>query len=156
MTTARTAGPPDVRRATRDTHEPIIGGVASGLARHLGLPSMWVRAGFVLAALLGGLGVAFYLGLWLVLPADSRFHIAAPGLESASRGGRRPGRIRRLGDVGPAIALAALAFGGILLLEAVLGRGTVFWPILIGVIGVGLDSLMRSLERLPGVRWGYE
>jgi NitT/TauT family transport system permease protein len=28
--------------------------------------------------------------------------------------------------------------------------------ILIGVIGVGLDSLMRSLERLPGVRWGYE
>src|SRR5690349_22148267 len=27
--------------------------------------------------------------------------------------------------------------------------------ILIGVIGVGLDYLMRSLERLPGVRWGY-
>jgi NitT/TauT family transport system permease protein len=28
--------------------------------------------------------------------------------------------------------------------------------ILIGLIGVGLDYLMRSLERLPGVRWGYE
>jgi NitT/TauT family transport system permease protein len=28
--------------------------------------------------------------------------------------------------------------------------------ILIGLIGVGLDSLMRGLERLPGVRWGYE
>ena len=27
--------------------------------------------------------------------------------------------------------------------------------ILIGLIGVGLDFLMRSLERLPGVRWGY-
>ncbi|MDP9194413.1 MAG: ABC transporter permease [Acidobacteriota bacterium] len=27
--------------------------------------------------------------------------------------------------------------------------------ILIGLIGVGLDYLMRSLERLPGVRWGY-
>jgi NitT/TauT family transport system permease protein len=27
--------------------------------------------------------------------------------------------------------------------------------ILIGVIGVGLDALMRGLERLPGVRWGY-
>ena len=27
--------------------------------------------------------------------------------------------------------------------------------ILIGVIGVGLDLLMRRLERLPGVRWGY-
>lgn len=28
--------------------------------------------------------------------------------------------------------------------------------ILIGIIGVGLDALMRGLERLPGVRWGYE
>ena len=27
--------------------------------------------------------------------------------------------------------------------------------ILIGVIGVGLDVLMRRLEHLPGVRWGY-
>jgi NitT/TauT family transport system permease protein len=27
--------------------------------------------------------------------------------------------------------------------------------ILIGVIGVGLDLLMRRLEHLPGVRWGY-
>ena len=27
--------------------------------------------------------------------------------------------------------------------------------ILIGVIGVALDFLMRGLERLPGVRWGY-
>jgi NitT/TauT family transport system permease protein len=27
--------------------------------------------------------------------------------------------------------------------------------ILIGVIGVVLDVMMRRLERLPGVRWGY-
>ena len=27
--------------------------------------------------------------------------------------------------------------------------------ILIGLVGVALDALMRSLERLPGVRWGY-
>lgn len=27
--------------------------------------------------------------------------------------------------------------------------------ILIGVVGVALDALMRSLERLPGLRWGY-
>jgi signal transduction histidine kinase len=151
MTTARTAGPPDVRRATRDTQEPIIGGVASGLARHLALPVLWVRAGFVLAGLLGGLGVAFYLGLWLVLPADVRFDTDAPGLESATRGGRRPGRIRRLGDVGPAIALAALAFGGILLIEAVLGQGTVFWPILIGVVGVAL--LWRQADEAQRERW---
>lgn len=27
--------------------------------------------------------------------------------------------------------------------------------VLIGLIGVVLDLLMRRLERLPGVRWGY-
>ncbi len=140
-----------VRRATRDTQEPIIGGVAAGLARHLGLPVLWVRAGFVLAGLLGGLGVAFYAGLWLVLPADTRFQDEAPGLESATRGGRRPGRIRRLGDIGPAVALAALAFGGVLLVEAVLGQGAVFWPAVIGLVGVAL--LWRQADEAQRERW---
>ena len=41
------------RRATRDLREPIIGGVASGLARHLGLPVLWIRVGFVVTARTG-------------------------------------------------------------------------------------------------------
>jgi signal transduction histidine kinase/phage shock protein PspC (stress-responsive transcriptional regulator) len=142
---------PETRRATRDTQQPILGGVAAGLARHLGFPVLWVRAAFVLGALLGGFGVVLYAGLWLVLPADSHFEADAPGLESATRGGRRPGRIRRLGDVGPAIALAALGFGGILLLEAVLGRGAVFWPVLIGVVGIAL--LWRQADEAQRERW---
>jgi phage shock protein PspC (stress-responsive transcriptional regulator)/signal transduction histidine kinase len=145
------AGRTEVRRASRDTQEPIIGGVAAGLARHLALPVLWVRAGFVLAAVFGGLGVAFYAGLWLVLPSDSRFQQEAPGLESATRSGMRPGRMRRLGDVGPAIALAALGFGGILLVEAVLGQGAVFWPLLIGLAGVAL--LWRQADEAQRERW---
>ncbi len=151
MTTTPTADVRDVRRATRDTQEPIIGGVAAGLARHLGLPVLWVRAGFVVAAMLGGVGIAFYAGLWLVLPTDSRFETGAPGLESASRGGRRPSRIRRLTDLGPAIALAALGFGAILLLEAVLGRGAVFWPLFLGLVGVAL--LWRQADEAQRERW---
>ena len=79
------------RRATRDLREPIIGGVASGLARHLALPVLWIRVGFVVTAALGGMGIAFYAALWLLLPAGDQFETAAPGLESATRGGRRPG-----------------------------------------------------------------
>jgi len=150
-TTERPAAPRDVRRATRDAQEPIIGGVAAGLARHLAVPVLWVRAAFVLAALLGGMGVALYAGLWLVLPSDSRFETGAPGLESASRGGLRPGRMRRLGDVGPTIALAALAFGGVLVVEAVFGRGALFWPLFIGVIGVAL--LWRQADEAQRERW---
>jgi len=141
----------DVRRATRDSQAPIIGGVAGGLARHLAVPVMWVRAGFVLTAVLGGLGIALYAGLWLVLPTDSHFEDEAPGIASATRGGRRPSRIRRLTDVGPAIALAALAFGAILLLEAVLGQGAVFWPVFIGLVGIAL--LWRQADEAQRERW---
>ena len=139
------------RRATRDSQEPVLGGVASGLARHLGVPVLWVRAGFVLAAFLGGFGVAFYAGLWWMLPSDQHFETAAPGIESATRGGRRPGRMRRLGDIGPAIALAALGLGAILLVEAVFGRGAVFWPMLIALLGIAL--LWRQADEAQRERW---
>ena len=139
------------RRAYRDSQEPIIGGVAGGLARHLALPVLWVRVAFVVAATLGGVGIAMYAALWLVLPTDSRFEEGAPGLESATRGGRRPGRIRRLGDVGPAIALAALGIGAVFLLEAVLGRGLVFWPLFLGLVGIAL--LWRQADEAQRERW---
>ncbi len=149
--TADASVPLGGRRATRDSQEPIFGGVASGLARHLAVPVLWVRTAFVLGAFLGGFGVVFYATLWAMLPSDSRFETSAPGLESASRGGRRPGRIRRLGDVGPVIALAALGVGAILLLEAVFGRGAVFWPLLIALVGVGL--LWRQADEAQRERW---
>ena len=85
MTTAPTHAPYAYRRATRDTEAPIIGGVAAGLARHLGLPSLWVRVAFVLATALSGLGVALYAGWWLLLPADTAFERSTPGAESATR-----------------------------------------------------------------------
>jgi phage shock protein PspC (stress-responsive transcriptional regulator) len=157
MSTARATAdaaastPLGARRAFRDTQEPILGGVAGGLARHLGFPVLWVRAAFVILAFLGGFGVVFYAGLWWLLPSDSHFETGAPGIESATRGGRRPGRIRRLGDVGPAIALAALGLGAILLLEAVLGRGALFWPLVIGVGGVAL--LWRQADEAQRERW---
>jgi signal transduction histidine kinase/phage shock protein PspC (stress-responsive transcriptional regulator) len=141
----------DYRRATRDARAPIIGGVASGLARHLGLPVMWVRVAFVVLAAAGGFGIAMYGALWVFLPSDSAFDEAAPGIESATRGGRRPGQGRRLTDVGPAIAVAALAFGVILGFEAVFGQGALFWPIVVGVAGVAL--LWRQADEAQRERW---
>ena len=139
------------RRATRDAQEPILGGVASGLAKHLGVPVLWVRVAFVVTAALGGFGMVFYAGLWWMLPSDQHFESAAPGIESATRGGRRPGRIRRLGDVGPVIVLAVLGFGAILFVEAMVGRGAVFWPLMIGIVGVAL--LWRQADEAQRERW---
>ena len=58
------------RKAYRDTDEAILGGVAAGLAEHLGLPVLWVRVGFMVLAVMGGFGLVFYAGLWMVLPAQ--------------------------------------------------------------------------------------
>ncbi len=143
---------PGVRRATRDTQEPIIGGVAGGLARHLALPVLWVRIFFVLTTTLGGLGVFLYGALWMVLPGDAGFQRAAPGIEGATRDGRRQGRIRRLvTDVGPLHVLFALAVGAVLLAEALFGQGAFLWAALFGVGGVAL--LWRQADEAQRERW---
>jgi signal transduction histidine kinase/phage shock protein PspC (stress-responsive transcriptional regulator) len=150
--TAPAAAPHEraVRKAYRDTGQPIIGGVAAGLARHLGLPTVWVRAGFLVLAVLGGSGVLFYAGLWLVLPAQP-FDREAPGLESATRQGRRPGRIRRLADSGPAVALVALGVGMVLTAEAIFGNGLVIWALVLAILGFGL--LWRQADEAQRSRW---
>ncbi|WP_426246926.1 PspC domain-containing protein [Nocardioides sp. LHG3406-4] len=143
--------PRTVRRAARDSAEPFVGGVASGLARHLGLPVLWVRAAFVLMATMGGMGIALYAALWVFLPSDASFETSAPGLESASRTGKRPRRVPRLTDVGPAIALGALGFGVMLVVEAFFGRGALFWPVVIGLAGIAL--LWRQADEVQRERW---
>ncbi|MGD9962064.1 PspC domain-containing protein [Nocardioides sp.] len=139
------------RRATRDTHDVWLGGVASGLAQHLGVPTVWVRAAFVALSVLGGVGVAFYAGLWMTLPTDARFARSAPGIDSATRTGKRPGERRRLAELGPVAAVAAVAVGVVLLAEATFGRGFLFWPVLFGIGGVAF--LWRQADEAQRERW---
>jgi len=58
---------PRLYRATDGWH---LGGVASGLARHMGLPKLWVRVAFVVMSTWAGLGVLLYGAFWIVVPAD--------------------------------------------------------------------------------------
>jgi len=44
--------------------------VCAGLAPVRGLGVGWVRLGFVLGALCGGIGIVFYLACWLIIPAE--------------------------------------------------------------------------------------
>ncbi|WP_082624202.1 ATP-binding protein [Nocardioides sp. Soil805] len=143
--------PQSVRRAYRDTSAPVAGGVAAGLARHLGTHVLWVRSAFVVLALIDGLGILLYAALWVFLPADSSFPDEAPGLASARRGGRRPRRVGRLASAGPAIAIGALLFGGVLGFEAVFGQGVLFWPVVLGVAGIAL--LWRQADEAQRERW---
>ena len=106
----------DVRRAMRDTQHPIIGGVAGGLARHLGGPGRLGPGGVPgRRRARAASGSLFYAGLWLVLPAEPPFDARGTRASRAPPArARRPGRIRRLADSGPAIALVALGLGLVL------------------------------------------
>ncbi len=140
------------RRAYRSTDDRLLGGVAAGLARHLAVPVLHVRIGFLLAAALGGLGVVAYGGLWLVLPSDPHLEESSPGLEAAGRQGKRPRHRGRLQDMGPLVALAAVALGGLFLVQGLVGGGSfLFWPVLLAVVGVAV--LWRQADEAQRERW---
>jgi signal transduction histidine kinase len=140
------------RKAYRSPDEAILGGVAAGLADHLGVPVLWVRVAFMVLAVMGGFGVMFYAGLWMVLPAQRHFDDEAPGLAAAQRQGkRRPGRIRRLADLGPLVATGAIALGIAAFLALATGQGTLFWPVLLAVTGVAV--LWRQADEAQRERW---
>ena len=56
---------PPLRRPTTGRR---IGGVAAGLAAHLGVPVGVVRLTFVVLVALGGVGIALYVFLWVTVP----------------------------------------------------------------------------------------
>ncbi len=155
----RPAGPDLPRRATRSSDHGYLGGVAAGLADHLGMDVTLVRALFVLTGM-AGFGVLLYAGLWLVLPLDTAVAggaSRAPGLDSASRQGRRPGGPARapgpgrLRDAGPVVALAAVVLGVAGLVNAFFGGPLLVWPAVVAV--VGLMVLWRQADEAQRERW---
>lgn len=63
--TTTTPGQPALRRSGTDR---MVGGVAGGLAEHLGIDALLWRIGFVALTLAGGSGVLVYLLLWVLMP----------------------------------------------------------------------------------------
>ncbi|NUR06388.1 MAG: PspC domain-containing protein [Nocardioidaceae bacterium] len=148
---APTVGHPPPSRAYRSTEDRLLGGVAAGLAEHLALRPLHVRAAFLLLTIFGGIGIAAYAGFWMVLPTDTHLEKSSPGLEAATRQGKRQGRSRRLEDVGPLIALSAVAIGVVVLLQNLLGGSVLFWPVLLGVLGLAV--LWRQADEAQRERW---
>jgi signal transduction histidine kinase len=145
----------DKPRATRVVEGAWLGGVCTGLARHLGWPLLAVRIAFVALATFQFLGVIAYGALWLLLPPEST--VKAPGLESAGRAGMRdPSRPKRRIDWGMLLALIALGVGLLLIMQNT-GMGIssqLFWPVAFACAGAAL--VWRQADTEQQKRWREE
>ena len=127
------------RRVVRATAGRALGGVAAGVAEHLGLSPLVLRLAFVLLALCGGAGVVMYAALWVLLPQ---------GEVPAARTGDERVQL---------VALGALGVGGLLLLLAAGLWSPALLPLLLVGGGVALvwrqaDAAQRARWRRPGSR----
>ncbi len=140
------------RRAFRSAEDRWLGGVASGLAAHLGLPVLWVRMGLMALVAFGGFGAVLYAGLWLFLPAQRHTEERTPGLDAATRQGRRGGRReRKLADYGPLVAVGAIAIGVLLLVTLATGQTLAVGPLLLA--GAGVAVLWWQADEAQRQRW---
>lgn len=135
-------------RATRIADGAILGGVCTGLARHLGWPVLVIRIGFVGLLAVQFLGAIAYGALWLLLPPEQEE--SAPGLEAASRTGMRTAvRPARRVDWGMLLALGALATGLLWLVQFTgwgIG-GWLFWAVAFACAGAALVWRQADLSQ---------
>ena len=121
---------PPLRTLSRSRGSRWLGGVCAGLARGLGIRPGWIRAAFVLGALVAGAGILVYLACWLIIPEEGE----QPG-DPSSRWLVGAARVCAVClGVAALAALAALAtlfgFGGVAvaLAASVLIVVLVAWP----------------------------
>ncbi|MCZ3388194.1 MAG: PspC domain-containing protein [Actinomycetia bacterium] len=62
---------PVAPRLIRASSGRMVGGVARGIAEHLGVDVWWVRGAFVLLGFIGGSGFLAYAILWALVPIDT-------------------------------------------------------------------------------------
>ncbi|MCW2568873.1 MAG: ATPase [Mycobacterium sp.] len=133
------------RRLYRRPDGRVFGGVAAGLADHLGLPVLPLRLAFVVLSGFAGLGAVLYASFWAVLSLDPD---------------RPAGKDR---DAGQFVSFGALALGGLLLGWLVTGGSGplgMVWPVVITILGAGViwhradpAQRLRWSSQAPRFRW---
>ncbi|HEX2902165.1 MAG TPA: PspC domain-containing protein [Jatrophihabitans sp.] len=125
---------PPIPRLYRTSSGRVLGGVAGGLAAHLGLPVRAIRLAFVVLAFCSGLGVLLYGAFWIILPT-------VPGAKPE-------GPVRSvLQYAGGAVAAAVVLFFNV----RALPLGWWFVPSLLACFGVLL--LWRQASETERERW---
>ncbi|MFI1013688.1 PspC domain-containing protein [Streptomyces sp. NPDC020965] len=153
-TSSRAAAPEEAppRKLYRSADGRLLGGVARGLAGHLGLPVIWVRLVFLGLFMADGLGVLLYAVFWIVVPLGVGGKVTEPrSVFEVTADGRR--RLRKP-DAGQLFAMVALIVGAAIFVGNLdSGRGTnrYVWPTLL--IGAGVVLVWRQADNARRARW---
>ncbi|GHG42190.1 MULTISPECIES: ATP-binding protein [Streptomyces] len=142
---------PPVRTLYRSADGRWLGGVARGLAGHLGLPVAWVRAVFAVLVLTEGLGLLLYAVFWIVVPLGVGGRAEPRPVFETTPDGRR--RLRKP-DRGQVLALIALAIGAAIFIANLRidgETGRYVWPTLL--IGVGVVLVWRQADNARAETW---
>ncbi|WP_242493746.1 ATP-binding protein [Sanguibacter massiliensis] len=159
------ATPPERLPLLRPDAGRLVGGVAAGLAAHLGLEVRHVRLALIGLSFVGGIGVAIYVFCWLLVPAGDPVRAAGDALPaSRARLSRGPAATLRRLPVRDILIGVLLVAGAVLLIGLRTGwhvgvEGVL--PVLVIVVGAllawsQLDDvdrgrlLARSGGRTPG------
>ena len=129
--------PPSTPPLARRRSGRLVAGVAGGVADHLGVDVLWVRAGFVTLFVLSGAGAVAYALLWMFLRQE---HVdvvrAVPRTEQQQALG--------LATLGVAIGLVGAALGDTVI-------GWVVGPL--GVAALGAALVWREADETQRRRW---
>ncbi|MCK1795511.1 PspC domain-containing protein [Streptomyces sp. XM4193] len=147
MTTAPPAPPTQapavrpLRKLYRSSEGRLLGGVARGLAGHLGLPVAWVRVVFIVLFFTSGLGALLYAVFWFVVP------LGAGGVGE----GHKPAQGKP--DRGYLFAAVVLIVSLVALGENLqFGTANAYvWPLLL--MGVGVAVVWRQVDNDRRAHW---
>ncbi|MEV5238885.1 PspC domain-containing protein [Streptomyces cinnamoneus] len=153
MTTAPPSDSPPLRKLYRSAEGRMLGGVARGLAGHMGVPVSWVRLVFLALFMAQGMGALLYAVFWFVVPLGVGGVEARPlaFAEVAADGRRR--LFARKPDRGQVFALLALLVSAAIFLDRLhLGRAnTYIWPLIF--IGAGVALVWRQADNARRAHW---
>ncbi len=137
------------RRLYRSNEHKILGGVCGGLGEHFDVDPTWIRLGFVLLAILHGVGILLYIIGWIIIPRQKEGE-AAVIVEGEPEQGTDAASAKSSGNdfsssLIPGIVL--IAIGVLFLLRESFWwfDWEIFWPVILIFVGVAL--LLTALNK---------
>ncbi|GEJ98304.1 ATP-binding protein [Streptomyces sp. NPDC003388] len=144
------------RKLYRSSDGRWLGGVARGLAGHLGLPVIWVRLAFVGLFMANGLGALLYAAFWFFVPLGvggvGGHKPPLVGTETSPEGRRR--LVARKPDKGQIVALLLMVIVSMVFVGSVnLTNGAKAYLLPAVLVAAGVALVWRQADNARRARW---